>query len=514
MSNKRSSTLFTLIKSLSKSEKRYFKLSEASSRDKKYLRLFELMDGQKEFDEEVILDSEPLLKRSQFSNLKAHLYSKILRSLRDFSLPSIAGVQIREMIDEAQILFNKSLYQQSFQRLKKAFSLASDTDNLELQLEILKWQKQVLAHTVGWENQQYVNEIIRDVEEVNSQINNINRFSNLQSQLQSLYQKTGYIRNEEEFKKIQQIFISNLPEIDESKMTISEKVHLYQLYIGYYFFIQDFHSGHKYAKKWVSIFHDNKALLRPKLEWYISGLNFLLIAENKLLLFHEFQETKKELRALNKLPQSYYNENIRLKLLKYTFVHEFNSLFLGGDFDKGVELIERLSSGLEGFINQLDGHSRVILFYKTACLYFGNGDFRKSIEWLNQILNLGESDLRADIHGFSRILLLISHYELENIELIQYYVRSTYRFLLKKEDLHQFQKLILSFLKGLNPHLSPQDVIHGFETLREKMLILQNDPYESRAFVYFDIVSWLESKIEQRPIMEIMREKALRVREA
>lgn len=513
MSNKRSSTLFKLIQSLSKSEKRYFKLSESDSVDKKYLRLFELIDKQSVFDEEAILRSEPLFKRSQFSNLKGHLYSKILRSVRDFSLPSIAGVQIRELIDEAQILFNKSLYQQSAGRLKKAFSLASATDNLELQLEILKWQKQVLTHTVGWGNEQYVDEIIGKVEAVNRQINNINKFSNLQSQLQSLYQKTGYIRNEEEFRKIEQIFRSNLPEVNEVNFTITEKVHLYQLYIGYYFFIQDFQSGYQYARKWVAIFHQNKALLRPKLEWYISGLNHLLIAENKLLLYNEFQETKKELRMLNKLPSSYYNENIRLKLLKYSFVHEFNSLFLGGDFDRGVALIERLSSGLEGFINQLDAHSRVILFYKTACLYFGNGDFKKSIEWLNQILSLKDGDLREDIHGFSRILLLISHYELDNIELIQYYVRSTYRFLLKKQDLHQFQKLILNFLKGLNSQLSPQDVISNFEVLRGKMLILQEDQYESRAFVYFDIVSWLESKIEQRPIMEIMREKALRIRE-
>ena len=512
MSNKRSSTLFKLVKSLSKSEKRYFRLSESNSSDKKYLRLFELIEGQAVFDENAILESESVFSRSQFSNLKAHLYSKVLRSLRDFSLPSIAGVQIREFIDEAQILFNKSLYQQSSSRLKKAFALASATDNLELQLEVLKWQKQVLTHTIGWENQQYVDEIIGQVETVNSQINNINKFSNLQSQLQSLYQKTGYIRNEEEFRKIEKIFKSNLPRINEQEITISEKIHLYQLQIGYYFFIQDFHAGYECARKWVALFDENKALLRPKLEWYISGLNYLLIAENKLLLHNEFQTTKKELRMLNKLPPSFYNENIRLKLLKYTFVHEFNSLFLGGDFDRGVALIERLSSGLGGFINQLDAHSRVILFYKTACLYFGNGNFRKSIEWLNEILNLKDGDLREDIHGFARILILISHFELDNIQLIQYYVRSTYRFLSKKKDLHQFQKLILSFLKGLNPQLSLTDVIKRFEQLRSKMLTLQNDPFESRAFVYFDIVSWLDSKIQDRPIMEVMKEKAALMR--
>ncbi len=509
MSNKRSSTLFTLIKSLSRSEKRYFKLSVSSSEDKKYLRLFELIDEQSEFDEEVILAKESDFKPSQFSNLKAHLYKKILKSLRDYSLPTIAGVQIRELIDEAQILFAKSLYQQCAKRLDKALALAIEVDNLELQLEVLKWKKEVINHAVGWENQDYVNDIIVRVKGVTDQINNINTFSNLQSRLQSLYQKTGYVRDEKEFRKIEHIFNSNLPSVSEQFYSITEKIHLYQLYIGYYFFIQDFESGYRYAKKWVTIFHENEALLRPKLEWYIQGLNYLLIAQNKLDLYDEFQETKRELRTLNKLPNNYYNENIRLKLLKYSFVHEFNSLFMSGDFDRGVELIERLTSGLEDFINQLDPHSRMILFYKTSCLYFGQGNYRKVIEWLNKILDLGESDLREDIHGFSRILMLISHYELNNIELIQYHVRSTYRFLSRKEDLHQFQKLILRFLKGLHKQMANDEVILRFEKLRERMLELQANPYENRAFVYFDMISWLESKIEGKATKEIIKRKFL-----
>lgn len=508
MSNKRSSTLWMLVKSLTRSEKRYFKLSFAGAENKKYLKLFELIDAQKVFDEDKILASDREFKPSQFSNLKAHLYAKILKSLRDFSLSTIPSLQIREWIDEAQILFNKSLYQQSGQRLNKAFKLASETDNLELQLEILKWKKKIVTHTVGWGNKGYVDEIIQDVQTVNEQINNINRFSNLQSQLQSLYQKNGYIRNEKEFRKIEEIFHSNLPLVDEGNMTVTERIHFYQLHIGYNFFIQDFQAGHDYAKKWVEVFRENKTMAKAQLELYITGLNYFLIAQYKLLKYNDFQETKRELRALNRLPKSVYNDNIRLKLLKYTFVHEFNSLFLSGDFDRGVELIERLSSGLEGFIDQLDAHSRVILFYKTACLYFGNSDFKKSIFWLNQVIDSKEVELREDIHGFARIMLLVSNYELDNIELIQYYIRSTYRFLFKTKDLHQFQKLILSFLKGLNPHLAENEVINRFESLRRKMLELRNNPYESRAFVYFDIISWLESKIERRSIMEVIKKKS------
>ncbi len=506
MSKTRSDSLFTLVKSLSKSEKRYFRLSQSNAGDKKFLRLFELMEAQKDFDEDAILRAEPNLDPGQFSNLKAHLYTKILKALRDFSLKSVPSIEIRELIDEAQILFNKSLYQQCAKRLKKAEKLANETDNLELQLVILKWQKQVLTHTLDRENQHYVEEVVKKSQEVTERITNINTFSNLQARLQALYRKTGYIKNEKEFRQIESIFSSNLPLVTEGKLSITERIYLYHVYIGYYFFIQDFEQGMRYAEKWVDIFKNKKVLQRVGLESYIQALNYLLIAQNKLQLYHEFQETKKELRTLNKLHPSMYNENIRLKMLKYTFVHEFNRLFLSGEFDRGVELIERLSSGLEGFINQLDAHSRVILFYKTACLYFGNSDFSRTVFWLNKILTSREVDLREDINGFARILNLICQYELGDTDLVQYSIRSTYRYLLKRDDLLDYQRLILNFLRGLSPSLSNEEVILRFRDLKEKMLEIQDNSYE-RGFVYFDMVSWLESKIEGRPIMEVIKRK-------
>ena len=506
MSKIRSNLLFILIKSLSKSEKRYFRLSQSNAKDPKFLRLFEMINDQEVFDEDQILYKTDDFSTNQFSNIKAHLYSKILQSLRNYSLKSTPSIEIRELIDEAHILFNKSLYQQCARRLKKAEKLALDMDNLEMLLVIYKWQKRVLSHTLDWENQYHVDEIVEKVHKVNERINNINSFTNLQARLQSRYRKTGYIKDENEFKEIKKIFTNNMPFVNEKKLSITERIALYHLNIGYYFFIQDFREGMRYAEKWVAIFRNQNLLQKVSLESYISALNFLLIAQNKLGLLDKFQKTKKELRSLNKLHPTMYNENIRLKMLKYTFVHEFNSLFLSGEFDRGVELIERLSSGLEDFINQLNAHSRVILFYKTACLYFGNGNYSKSVWWLNKIFISKEVDLRADINGFARILNLICQYELGDNDLIQYSIRSTYRYLLKRDDLLTYPRLILSFLRGLKPTLSENQVIDKFRTLKERMLKIQDNPFE-RGFVYFDVVSWLEAKIEGKTIMEVIKHK-------
>ena len=82
--------------------------------------LFEAMDNLEEYNEEKLLKSVPQLIPHQLSNLKAHLYKKLLSSIRQFSQTNVMDIQIREMIDHALILFNRSLYDHCVDILKKA----------------------------------------------------------------------------------------------------------------------------------------------------------------------------------------------------------------------------------------------------------------------------------------------------------------------------------------------------------------------------------------------------------
>jgi hypothetical protein len=44
--------------------------------------------------------------------------------------------------------------------------------------------------------------------------------------------------------------------------------------------------------------------------------------------------------------------------------------------------------------------------------------------------------------------------------------------------------------------------------MRARFIELEKNTYEKRAFLYLDIISWLESKIENRKISDIIKEKA------
>jgi hypothetical protein len=504
----KSKNLFDLIKSMNKNEKRYFKLmmSPSESENRKVLLLFDHINKQENFDEEGILKKEPSLNPAQLSNLKAYLYDKILQCIRQFNAPKIEDIKIREQIDFAQVLFERRLYQLGKNCLSKAKKMAKAHANLELQLEIIKLEKSILMQTID-EDVTKVDNIISEVRSINSAINNINIFSNLSIKLNSFYTKIGYIRDENDYLKAKEFFSSTLSEYRESELSISEKLFLYRLYVGYYFFIQDFDLGYTYSKKLEELFDSSPSMIRTNTESYITALNSLLIAQYKLFKYHEFLSTNQKLQSVKQLGSLNINENIRIRLLKYYYMHEINHFFMTGDFDKGVDLIQDQATQTEHLISLLDKHSAMILNYKIACLYFGAGNFSQAIRWMNKIINIPNVDIREDLHCFARIINLICHYELGNFDVINYYIISTYRFLFKKDDLHLFQKFILKFLKSLNNETSNKELLEGFKQLKTQLVPLVNRAYEKRAFIYFDIISWLESKIEKRSVQEVIKDK-------
>jgi hypothetical protein len=116
--------------------------------------------------------------------------------------------------------------------------------------------------------------------------------------------------------------------------------------------------------------------------------------------------------------------------------------------------------------------------------------------------------MREDLLCFSRILNLVAHYEAGLDYNLESLIKSTYRFLIKMEDLYLVQKEMIKFLKRLGD-IYPQDIKAAFKELHTKLKVFENDPYEKRAFLYLDVLSWLESKIENKSVESIIRRKFL-----
>ena len=111
-----------------------------------------------------------------------------------------------------------------------------------------------------------------------------------------------------------------------------------------------------------------------------------------------------------------------------------------------------------------------------------------------------------DLQCFARILSLICHWELGNEELVTYQVKSVYRFLLKMRSMQSVQREIMRFLRK-TPLMARSEMTYEFVILKEKLELIVEEPYERRPMLYFDIISWLETKINGQSFSYVVRAK-------
>lgn len=509
----RSDSLFQLIRAMSKSEKRFFKLyaSRLDSREeKKFILLFDAIDKQKKHDDDRILSLEESLSPHQLSNLKAHLYTQLMKSLRMCNTGQQRDLQLNELLDHSRILYNKCLYKDCGRVLEKLKQMALKDDRSLVLMEILELEKLLIAKTLASGNESRVSTIILEVENTSEKLKNINIFSNLSLKLNSYYVRSGFIRSKKDLENVSAFFEKSLPHYKEEDLSFHEKMHLYSSFVGYYFYIQDFRKGYSYAKKWVDLFRAEQWQIRNETEMYIKALNSLLVVLNKLYRYQEFSETQKELIALKRDKELVLTENLNLSLFKAIYVHEINRHFMLGEFRSGTRIVNKLEPELNKLLPLLDKNSVLLFYYKIACLYVGSGNYRTALKWLHRIYNEREG-LREDIFGFTRILILVCHFELGNDDLVESNIRSTYRYFLKRGDLSKYMFYILEFLKRLLEEPSEQKLKERFKLLKDRMISLENNRFEKRAFLYFDIISWLESKITKRTVQEVIKEKAKKI---
>jgi CII-binding regulator of phage lambda lysogenization HflD len=76
------------------------------------------------------------------------------------------------------------------------------------------------------------------------------------------------------------------------------------------------------------------------------------------------------------------------------------------------------------------------------------------------------------------------------------------------ENLSVVEEEMFTFLR-LSFHLSAKNIKPELEKLLHKLKQHENNRLETRAFLYLDVISWLESKISNRPVQDVIREKFL-----
>ncbi|MCT4638781.1 MAG: hypothetical protein N4A72_13860 [Bacteroidales bacterium] len=509
MASEQTDNLFKLVKSLTKAEKRSFKLYAkrlSAGENSKFMKLFDVLDKQQIYDEALLLKKASEIKPSQLSNIKAHLYKSILISLHLNNQNNDVDITLHQQLDYAKILYNRGLYRQSLKMLEKAKTVAENSCRDFIRYEIIEFEKLIESQYITNSIKERSETLSVESDKVSDSVRNVTYFSNFALKLYSFYLRIGYVRNERDYLMVENLYKSTLDNKPHNPDSFLDRLYFFQAHVWYNLITQDFINVYKYSLSWVNMFEENSNMRFIQPDLYFKGYGNLL---NSLYFIGQYDKFCLALQGLkdfvndDKLAKSYNN---RLLGFKYLYENLINKHFLEGTFREGVKLIPEIEKQLEELRYHIDIHWEIIIHYKIACLYFGADEHRLALKYLNKIINVKDDNVNRDIQSFARILALISYYELGDVDFLDHQIRSVYRFLLQQKDLYRVQKVIIKFLKSL-PYLSVSEANNKILEHIDILKKLQQDRFEKRPFLYLDFVSWLESKIQNCTVEEVIGAK-------
>lgn len=504
MANRFSDTLFQLVRSLEKAEKRHFKLyikRSSAKEDLKVIQLFDALDKMEEYDERLLFKKILSLTKPQLANLKTHLYKELLASLRLLKSSESVDLQLSEHLDDARLLYNKGLKSQSLRIIERAKELARANQKYNTLVQLISLEKKIEILHITRSPIEKMQQLADESMEISKHIDRVTRLSNLALLLFRWYVMNGHARNQEDEKDIKEFFRNNFPKDIDHISGFYEQLHLYQSYCWYAFIRQDFLMYYRYAQKWVDLFEEQPSLKRVETGHYIKGMHSLLNAHFDLRNYHQFDVTLKQFEDFSLTEEANRYDNFRTHTSIYINSARINGHLMKGTFAEGVKLVPEIDEKLGNYSVSVDQHRILVFNYKFASLYVGNGEYEKAIDYLLRIIN-GPVELRVDLQSYARLMLLICHYELDNFEILDSLARSAHRFMARMKNLTVVEQAMFQFLKNSYP--TRTEIKKALKHFLEQIKHLEKNRYETRAFAYLDIISWVESKVYEKTMSEII----------
>jgi hypothetical protein len=512
MSTRINDFLYELIKSLTKSEKRYFKL--LSSRhtigdENNYVVLFDFLDKLEEYDEKEVFahfKGEAFLNR--FSITKKRLYNHILSALDSFHSQANIEAQLHKMLHGADILIQKTLYAQASKLLHSAEKLASKNELHSIMIDVRKKVK-ILQEKNNYldVSEENLLETFQQDEIVHEQSIFEDRLWNIKSRLLQKMTLFGQVRtpeNETEFTSIYQEYIQLNPPLIPS---LEAKYMCYQIESAYHFALQNYTASFHAMEKNLNLFRENDHLILQHPERYFSLLTNLIYTTDSLGNFDQSQAYLTTLQEFVKVAETLTNIDLKVKL--FSTISSINLTFSTrrGRYQDAIDYISEVEKGLILYEDKISNTRRAFLNFKIASIYLSVGENSKALKTIRKILNDTALDNKEDIVSFAHLLELLIHIEREDYDYLPYASKSTQRFLKKRNRLYPFEEALLAFSKKFGNVSNKFEAIEKWEGLLKSLLDLSKDPYQATALEYFDFISWAEAKAKEMSFLEICQSK-------
>jgi len=481
--------LFELIQSLTKSEKRFIKLNaQVHGGNKIYLKLLDAIARQKEYDEEELMRlfrGEEFTK--QFSVAKNYLQNFILKQLRQYHSKLKANIECKNLLIDIEILFWKGQYKLAEKLIAKTEKFASKYELFLVLEELNYWHGRIYSALLKLDKSS-----VKKTTEKHQ--NNLARYQNivdyraLISKAHLLTKQSEVVRDDEEYDEYQKLLNNPLLQDINNAQSYDAKYSFYVLNSVLQRIAGNIDESANYRIKLVKFIEDNPCFLEENPIQYIASIHNLLM-HSLIVHDHElFNDTITKFRKHNfKMPHEKANMFSSLCLFELGYYTEY------GEYDKAKEFVENTVVKYESVNSLLNLEHEFLLHYHAALAYYYLEDYSVALGWINKVINLTSKDLRVDVRASTYVLNILTHYELDNLELLPYLVKSVLNYYRTIKMHRKIDEYFLSMFKNIPSKTDKKALISFLEKKRIELIQIKDQSMIVSDISYLD---WIDSKIQ------------------
>lgn len=499
----KSESLIHLINNLTKQEKKEFSLYISNKPEKDYIFLFRLIDDKKISDPEELkmafLAAKPA---SSFNTVVIYLFDLLIDILTRLRTEQDSYYLLFNELLHARVLYEKSMYQECFQVLKKVKEKAVYYENHFALLVAQRLELNYLL-TLDFEdmdeqkllNKQYkMNNTLKSIRQLNEQ-------SSLYELLKYRMINRGASRSLEETQKLDDLVTSEISIVASAGVENFEIKKNHQLFQANYFItVGDYKAAFNSFVELNKLFEENSHLWNNPPVYYLMTVEGML---ESLRIMHNYEGMNYFIEKLTKLSSP--SSSFQLNVTYVIFLYRLFSFIDGGDFDKaGIWIAEHQASLIDKMLLLKEQQQAEMSLY-IALIHLGNGEYRKARKRLSATIGRGHL-YSLPLFRTIRIVNVMIHYELGDVDYIQSEIRSIKREMSKNKGYNlKVESFLLKFLNYSFADTNRKRRAEIWESMAEEVHALYADKYETQILRKFDFVAWVEAKIFEVPLSDILK---------
>lgn len=488
--------LWSLIHSLTPHEKRYWKLytrHTGKTNAKSHVQLFELLASQESFNEEELAKS--FSRNENLSVIKHYLLRDILRSMRLFHEETSVDIRIRELMTNSEFLFEKRAYGLSLAELNKAKQLAIRFERYPVLFEILFFEIELSS-----------THVLKNVAGV---IDNL--YNETQTYLEVFRSDFLYKRVRDEAFLKMRLKRTELKESAPDAPEIDPPLDTRLLPCLYYWGTVAFRAMH--ASDWKKAESAHQKMLE---KWdedperiKEDSKPFKRFLANYLNVAHacgDFAAIPDLIERIRSIPARSPEEAAE-EFQNIAYI-ELLVLMNNDGFHKIDMQVERIEQGLKLYAPKIHKARQIAFFYNIAIAYFLMHEWKKSLHWVEQVINQSKHEHRQDLQNAARILRLIIWYELDKIDLLEYELVSVERYLRKHKSWYAYESAVVKLFDKIS-YVSESERASCLESFKARVKQTMNGKNSASLPGSSELMFWLNSQITGKNMRQLLAEDSL-----